>query len=357
MIVLTPLFPPAAGGASEDFRILTIAWSQLGIVEKILVVTERCGDSPQHERRGKIVLQRVLPARDNDPGLSARRRMVRSLITYLSLPVAIAWNLHQSGFDAVLVHGRYGKKPLLKLFKLLGLRVVVFLSDLFTPLAQLAECDAVICNSEAVFERAAAQLSAGQVYHVPLPFELPPADEQSGTTDGEISSYFLFAGNISRAKGVDILLEAFALFHKDHPEHRVFLAGPVRDSSLLREANDCVTFLGELDRTAITALMQKAAAVVLPSRSESLPRVCLEALALGTKVICPPGVPELQRALPEWTLSEITIPELLNKLEQTLRPSRTLAFDFAKHDPKKAALRIAEVCMGAKPENHLLRFA
>jgi glycosyltransferase involved in cell wall biosynthesis len=343
MIVVTSLFPPAVGGASEDFRLLTEAWKTVDSIDRVVILTERCEGIPAHEHSENIVVHRVLPSRDTSPQLHVGNRVLRSAGTYAYLLGAIAWELRRKRSQVVLVHGRYGKRTFLKGLKLLGAKIVVFLSDLFTPAQDLADCDAVICNSENVYERADSCLPTRcRVAYVPLPFKLSRTHtKQTSVTDGP---YFLFVGNISRQKGVDALLEAFALFRKDHLEYRLLLAGPVRDSSLLRGANCGATFLGEVDRTTTIALMEQAEAVVLPSRSESLPRVCLEAIALGTKVICPPDVPELRRWCPEWTLEAVTPQAVLEKLEQTLNLSFVPSFDFEQHDPNLVGQRIAEIC-------------
>jgi glycosyltransferase involved in cell wall biosynthesis len=345
IIVVTPLFPPAVGGASEDFRLLTEAWETAGLIEGVVVLTERFKGSPRREQNKKIVVRRVLPPRDTRPRLHVADRALRSATTYLYLLVSIAWELRRRRSQVVLLHCRYGKRGFLKVLKFLGAKVVVCLSDLFTSPAGLADCDAVVCNSENVYKRALSQLPAScLVSFVPLPFEIPRSHPNQGSAAKAPVPYFLFVGNISRPKGVDALLEAFALFRRDRPNYHLILAGPISDPSLLSAATEGVTFLGEVDRKAATALMERAEAVVLPSRSEALPRVCLEAIALGAKVICPPCVPELWRWCPDWVLGAVTAQGILEKLEQTLNPSFSPRFDFEKHDPKLAGQRILEVC-------------
>jgi glycosyltransferase involved in cell wall biosynthesis len=343
IIVVTSLYPPAVGGASEDFRLLAEAWKTVELIDRIIILTEQCKGSPAREHTENIVVRRVLPSRDTRPGLQVADRLLRSAATYCYLLVAIARELRRTRSQVVLIHGRYGKRGFLKALKLLGAKIVVCLSDLFTPPQDLADCDAVICNSESAYKRADSLLPAScRVAYVPLPFELSrPHTRQAAIID---LPYFLFVGNISQRKGVDALLEAFALFRKDHPAYRLLLAGPICDSSLLRGAHCGATFLGEVDRTTTMALMEQAEAVVLPSRSESLPRVCLEAIALGTKVICPPDVPELRRWCPEWTLDAVTPQAILEKLRQTLNLSFVPPFDFKQHDPTLVGRRIVEIC-------------
>jgi hypothetical protein len=62
LLLLTGLFPPAVGGASELFRILTEVWEQEALVEQVVILTQRGRkDSPAHEIRGKTLVHRLLP--------------------------------------------------------------------------------------------------------------------------------------------------------------------------------------------------------------------------------------------------------------------------------------------------------
>ena len=61
--------------------------------------------------------------------------------------------------------------------------------------------------------------------------------------------------------------------------------------------------------------MRGAEMVVLPSRSEGLPTVVLEAVALGTKVICPPGIPEFERYLAQYVLPEVSADAIVRTLD------------------------------------------
>lgn len=347
LLVLTPLFPPAVGGASELFRILTEVWQLEASVEQVIVLTEREGKrNPLRQIRGKTVVHRRLPATRR-----VRRKLDHFLVAsrlwkYALLTAMVAWYLgRQKSRPVLLIHGQYARKTFLKALKLLGARVVVLLSDHFRPPEDLADCDAVICITESVHERAKAKLSGTcEIHYVPLPLEPPQAHPRTSSAAATNAPYFLFLGGISKLKGVDVLLEAFRAFRQDHPEHRLFLAGPVCDPLLLRSDCPGVTFLGEVDHQAALGLIEQAEALVLPSRSEGLPRVCLEAIALGTKVICPPGVPELQRACPDWIVQAVTVQDVLEKLGQAVKSPFRTSYDIQNHDSRLVGRRILEIC-------------
>ena len=103
--------------------------------------------------------------------------------------------------------------------------------------------------------------------------------------------HVLFAGALTPVKGVDVLLRAFAEAVARGPKSRLLLAGDGperRRLSTLAAAEGVaarVEFLGHVDHVALRELMRTAVVVVLPSRSEGLGLVVLEAMASGTAVV------------------------------------------------------------------------
>jgi len=93
----------------------------------------------------------------------------------------------------------------------------------------------------------------------------------------------LFVGQPYHLKGVDVLLEAFARIAHRHPEWELLCLGwglaegaESTDVSLER-----VRFLDPVDPGEVAPIMERAAFLVLPSRSEGMGRVLLEAAHLG----------------------------------------------------------------------------
>lgn len=313
-------------------------------VQNVILLTERKKDSPSRQIRGKTLVLRLLPETRRAKRLLAP---VIGLWRYALLTAAAAWYLRYRSSQLVLIHGRFGRETFLRLLKLFGAKVAVLLSDHFRSPENLARCDAVICITESVYERAKSMLSGTcQIHYVPLPLEPPQARGRATSSAGTSAPYFLFLGEVSNWKGVDVLLEAYSKFRKDYSEYRLLLAGPVCNSALLDTDCPGATFLGEVDHDTALGLIEEAEALVLPSRSEGLPRVCLEAIALGTKVICPPGVPELQRACPDWIVRRISVPDVLDKLRQAVKVPFRSSYDIHSHDPRRIGRQIIEICLG-----------
>lgn len=96
----------------------------------------------------------------------------------------------------------------------------------------------------------------------------------------------LFAGNLNRHKGINVLLDAF---DKLDSCWKLYIAG---EGELFEEISDRTKFmnnvlmLGHLDKTQMTEIYKKAFALVIPSIwKENCPMVILEAFSYGVPVI------------------------------------------------------------------------
>jgi len=104
---------------------------------------------------------------------------------------------------------------------------------------------------------------------------------------------------LSREKGVDVLVEAFARIRRCTPDAELVLIGDgAQRAALEQQAADSgvaghVQFLGTRDD--VPALLATFDAYVLPSRTEGLPMALLEAMAAGLPVVATAvgGVPEV----------------------------------------------------------------
>jgi len=114
---------------------------------------------------------------------------------------------------------------------------------------------------------------------------------------GEKEDYYkskynlLFVGNLLVAKGVDILLEAFALINKENQDIGLTFVGDgeERDRLVSRSIElgiqDRVSFLGKIEYESIPNMMYYADVLVLPSIEEGVGRVLLEAMAMNLPIV------------------------------------------------------------------------
>lgn len=114
----------------------------------------------------------------------------------------------------------------------------------------------------------------------------------------------LYAGVLIPRKGVHLLIAAFARCARQFPNATLTIVGHESNKRYTRELRSAVRrhglanrvrFVGHLPQAELARLMAGACALVLPSLSEGLGRVALEAMATGTPVIgsAVDGIPDV----------------------------------------------------------------
>jgi glycosyltransferase involved in cell wall biosynthesis len=114
----------------------------------------------------------------------------------------------------------------------------------------------------------------------------------------------LYAGVLIPLKGVHHLINAFASITKDFPQARLVVAGRKENRSYAADLKDQVArydlatrieFVEEMPQIELAERMRQAYIFALPTYSEGLPRVVLEAMAVGLPVVSTfvSGIPEI----------------------------------------------------------------
>ena len=150
--------------------------------------------------------------------------------------------------------------------------------------AVLARADVVVTLGPDMAAAVAPHLRPqARVAVVPNTIRLP----ERWTQAGEQPPVVLFAGDLNRGKGVDVLLAAWKRVREQLPEARLQLAGPVVEPDLLPLPAGA-EHLGEVSRAEVQRRIASARVVVLPSRREVLPMVLLEGMAAARPVVATP---------------------------------------------------------------------
>jgi glycosyltransferase involved in cell wall biosynthesis len=123
-------------------------------------------------------------------------------------------------------------------------------------------------------------------------------------TSETVAESVVYAGVLSPVKGIQYLINAFAIVAGQYPKAELIIIGkdqsPGYAANLRKQAvelglADRAYFIASLPQPELALWMSRASVLVLPSLTEGLPRVVLEAMATGTPVIGSRvgGVPEL----------------------------------------------------------------
>nr|CAD6436851.1 glycoside hydrolase [Rhizobium sp. Q54] len=135
------------------------------------------------------------------------------------------------------------------------------------------------------------KVGSDQVVVVPNGVELPP-ENWGGSGRPLADPYILFVGRLTEVKGPDLLLEAYATVASDFPDVKLMLAGPdfglkkaLQEATSYHRLADRVVFPGHLDEAKRAMAYRHALFLVVPSRSEAMSLVAVEAGAAGSPVL------------------------------------------------------------------------
>jgi alpha-1,3-rhamnosyl/mannosyltransferase len=160
-----------------------------------------------------------------------------------------------------------------------------------------------------VSETVAAEISAlfphaaGKIRWIPNGISgssFAPASESSGRTEiharlGLTSPYVLYVGAITQRKNLETAVEGFQRCAACDPSTRLVIAGMTRSVEYGGQLRQRVASLGLSDRVVFTgfltdaeclSLLQHARVFLAPSRGEGFDLPPLEAMSVGTPVVC-----------------------------------------------------------------------
>lgn len=351
ILLVTPLFFPSLSGAAVYFDTLSRAIVRHEPTAHVAILTRAVAGAPRLERRGPVRVLRLLPA----TGAGGTRLGERAAAVLSAIVILLVSLLLRS--DVVHYHTLASYRAIHRLAPLFRARLIGDMRDLAAKhegasLRYYRHCRTLVCASQNILEFIRSQgFPAEKILHVPIPFlplDRAPAARIAAAVAryGLQTPYVLFVGAITPSKGVRELLEAMEIVWRDSLELRLVLAGPLTPEGeasfpggfrAFVGGRSLVRYLGPVPHKDVQLLLQGAEVFVLPSHTEGLPRAGLEALALGIRVVLPPGIPEFAAACPEAILKTITPEEIAAKLEFIRRHDTPARYPLERHDPAKIA--------------------
>lgn len=250
--------------------------------------------------------------------VSARRAQVPVLVIRdrfagdLGIVVALAKHIRDAKPDILQTHGYKANIVGRLLAPRFGLPWIAFLHGetwenwkvrVYSALERCAICgaDRVVAVSHEMVTRLVARgipSSKVRAVHNACLFE-PVSDAIHTASCHDTPPVVGVVARLSPEKGVDVGLHVHALVTRRFPDARLFIAGEGPEANTLRGLAErlgiapAVQWLGY--REDVSDLYRHMAILLIPSRSEGLPNVALEAMAHGLPVVAAAvgGIPEV----------------------------------------------------------------
>ena len=314
ILMIIAQFYPSIGGAEQECRKIAKQLKKTG--HEVSVLTQYREDLPAYELIDGVPVYRKI------------RGWHWYELSYM-LSVLILLFRYRKNFDVMCCFGLYLYIAPAVLFRFLtGKRVLVRLEsgggtgDLLKA-AQLSwgaltircacRADGIIAISRQIEEELLARgFPVKKVFRIPNSVDTETFSPAAHLKDEDIP-VISYIGRLTRGKGVELFIEGLTLLRQTNPEFKAFVVGGGEQRSSLEELvharglNDRITFIGEIpDAHAVVPYYQRSYLIVMPSYSEGMPLVLLEAMACGVPVVASRvggitdviGLPEQQRPEP-----------------------------------------------------------
>lgn len=338
ILLICPLYSPHAGGAAVNAASLRTALRATGLVDRVIILTE---GRERWDEPGEPEIHRCIPEHATRPDRSGTRKVLgyaRNQIAYRTIVPQMVRHFRP---DIIHFHARIRGRLFYRALKKSGKPVVADLRDWFTHADSISPVSTVVfAASEAILQRA-RESGVPHERSALLPSIIHPRPTNSTTTPSNLrTKTVLFVGSVGSGKGVPALIRAFERFRQRQPEWKLVLIGPRADSTDASEYRGTgIEWLGALPHHSTLRHIAQAAILVLPSSSEGLPRVILEALACETPVLAPPGIEEFNRHIPGCVMPDTSEDTILAMLESTLQRPEKVSYPLSEHSAEAVATR------------------
>lgn len=384
LLIVSPLYLPASGGAAIYYEMLSRHLIESDQVDSVTIISEAMPGHPRRESDldGRRTIIRALPHfshRGKRDAITAAALAGRQAIVSL-LPAAAPF----IPADVVVMHGAFhihpnfiapsmklgqalsGLVPKLpaKIARRLGGAgdVPEFYADMrdaLTPakrLGALGEYDGITsCGANVSNHLRSVGLEPQAQIPVPIERDVTlAAQNRSAVRDTCLADfdipgdYLLFANGVNTTKGIDLAVELRDEMARRGRPLTLVVAGRNRETVAAVDAGIAaghIVVLGSLPQPDILRLGLGATAVINLSPSEGVPRSTLEALDLGATTLLPAGVPEFEGFSEIADLSSAA--ECADRLEALLdAESAEGLYPIERHDITNLTPQYAEMWFG-----------
>jgi len=350
LLIVTPLFKPAQGGASTYYDLLVQELIKYEEIDRVTILTSQHPGARRSKwlKDGRAQVIRLfsnVAGAKRQPWLQYPKYAYRNF-QYLRIPKL----LREEGIDVALVHASFHNYPNLMRFVVgqgADCKWVADVRDHLMPdasLPQLERYDNIIACSRNVLQHISQHGALeSKIEYIPVIQEplrnASPADvEQFRRSHGlPDHPYLSYVGLVKPEKGVDLLLDTFEILASRKADLYLVLAGQMKDTGDCQariRAHPRIHYLGEISRNDVLTLVKGAALNVNLSPAEGLPRSSLEALEVGGQVALPPNIPEFEEYCSEHVVQAREARCVASKLQHLLCEIDFPVYPVERHRPE-----------------------
>jgi len=286
ILLFTPFYPPYAGGASTFFSNLV---DFLSDEFRYFVITSYHHDRPVVTVEDETTIYRVIPRIEWLP--FPVRLLIESVPAFFfGLFLLLAKNI-----DLIHSHSTSFATPGMASSAVVTRRPIIYdcQDEAFPPRLIKMGITPFWFSCAPNIDELLMTNGIPEEKIVCVPVSNPPYTREYIPTDilDECDFRVIFVGSFRELKGVSLLLEGFRLLASNHDDVELVMVGEGEKEDEISEfisrhgLSDQVELMGRLSHRDTLAQIAEANVLVLPSRSEGLPRVVTEALELGTPVV------------------------------------------------------------------------
>lgn len=352
LIVLSPFYLPAPGGAGRYYSLLIEELSSVNQFSNIKLYTEKYPEQKKHQPIGEnSSVARVFPFRagSND---TSRYKYIKYIIQNVQI-LLLFFRLIR-GDKVFLIHGYFFNNIssvgiLVRLLRLNFFRKFKVIADLRDPklgeknIKRLHCVDQIIFCSKNIEEHLKENgWKKDNLNYIPVPFQarIPEKNNVSRILDGLglTGKKFVFTPNgISNEKGIVEILNLTKVLISHGKADVLVVAGKKRDwDSRMEQAEKegALIYIGNLKHEDVLCLISAACLVPLISSSiEGMPRTALEAISLKTPVLLPKNVSEFKQFHDVCISTEDELSDIGHKALNVIDGNAKYpSYDMSEHD-------------------------
>tara|TARA_B100001057_G_C22778728_1_gene922732 strand:- start:162 stop:1247 length:1086 start_codon:yes stop_codon:yes gene_type:complete len=336
LLLISRLFFPLTGGVATEYNFLYNKLKSKKYNFNISILTSKNSEKNIYEKhKSSFILRSIFDYQNKKFFFFKLLYLIFSIISCFLTFLFVS--ISQKKFDIVQIHSNFLfiKKSnyinyFILIFKFLGKKSVLDIKDLSSYPSKDLGFDHYLVNSQNTYNLVSKYISPKKIKLIYSPLIKNKNKNKIKKKIGQI----LYIGTISNQKGVQELINAFPINYKKTKKKKVelHLYGEIVDKIKL---NKNTFYKGILPHNKAINKIKQSEILVLPSFSESLPRVVLEAIFYNTKVLTSKGVPEIDKSLNSKNKIQSIKKKIINKQIKfllTKKLTQKYNYDFSKHE-------------------------